>query len=118
VDSPEQLEGLQRVGRVVAETIAAVRQAAVPGVTTKQLDVAARSGLRPPRRALRAHPSYGYPGAICLSFDCEVVRGIPGTRRLQAGQLLSIDVAAELGGFHADSATTVASGKSPAVLGH
>jgi methionyl aminopeptidase len=111
VDSPEQLEGLQRVGRVVAETIAAVRLAAVPGVTTKQLDVVARDVFD--RHGARSGPilTYGYPGAICLSVDCEVVHGIPGTRRLQVGQLLSIDVAAELGGFHADSATTVAVGQ-------
>jgi methionyl aminopeptidase len=107
VDTPEQLDGRGRVGRVVAETIAAVRRAAVPGVTTGELDALAKAELD--RRGARSGPilTYGYPGSICLSVDDEIVHGIPGSRRLREGQLLTIDVAAELDGYHADAATTV-----------
>jgi methionyl aminopeptidase len=107
VDTPEQLEGLRRAGRVVAEAIAAVRRAAVPGVTTGQLDAVAQAVFD--RRGARSGPilTYGYPGAICLSVDDEIVHGVPGPRPLEEGQLLTIDVAAELDGFHADAATTV-----------
>ena len=110
VDTPEQLEGLKRVGRVVAETIAAVRRAALAGVTTAQLDAIAEDVFE--RHGARSGPilTYGYPGSICLSVDDEIVHGIPGSRMLRAGQLLTIDVAAELDGFHADAATTVAVG--------
>lgn len=113
VDSPEELEGLERVGRVVAETVAAVRDAAVPGVSTKELDAVAQSVFD--HYGARSGPvlTYRYPGAICLSVDSEIVHGVPGSRRLRAGQLLTIDVAAELAGFHADSATTVAVGPVP-----
>jgi methionyl aminopeptidase len=110
VDTPEELDGLSRVGRVVAETIAAVRRAAVSGVTTGELDALAEAELD--RRGARSGPilTYGYPGSICLSVDDEIVHGIPGSRRLREGHLLTIDVAAELGGYHADAATTVAVG--------
>ena len=95
VDTPEQLDGLKRVGRVVAETIAAVRQAALPGVTTAGLDAIAEAVFE--RHGARSGPilTYGYPGSICLSVDDEIVHGIPGSRTLRAGQLLTIDVAAE-----------------------
>jgi methionyl aminopeptidase len=113
VDSPEQVDGLKRVGRVVAETIAAVRRAAAPGVTTGDLDAVAQEVFD--RWGARSGPvlTYGYPGAICLSVDSEIVHGIPGTKRLRRGQLLSIDVAAELDGFHADAATTIPIGQVP-----
>ena len=108
VDTPEQLDGLKRVGRVVAETIAAVRRAALPGVTTAELDAIAEGVFE--RHGARSGPilTYGYPGSICLSVDDEIVHGIPGSRTLRAGQLLTIDVAAELDGFHADDAVEAA----------
>ncbi len=113
VDSPEQVDGLKRVGRVVAETIAGVRRAAVPGVTTGDLDAVAQGVFD--RWGARSGPvlTYRYPGTICLSIDTEIVHGVPGFKRLREGQLLTIDVAAELDGFHADAATTVAIGQVP-----
>src|SRR5918999_6350525 len=113
VDTPEQLEGLRRVGRVVGETIAAVRRAALPGVTTGELDALAEVEFE--RHGARSGPilTYGYPGSLCLSIDDEIVHGIPGTRRLREGELLTIDGAAELDGFHADAATTIAVGEPP-----
>jgi methionyl aminopeptidase len=111
VDTPEELEGLKLAGRVVAETIAAVRDAAVPGVTTAELDAVARVVFE--RHGARSGPilTYDYPGSICLSVDDEIVHGVPGARVLREGQLLTIDVAAELAGFHADAATTIAVGE-------
>jgi len=113
VETPEELEGLRRAGRVVAAAIAAVREAARPGVATRALDRVAEDVFE--RAGARSGPvlTYGYPGAICLSVDEEIVHGVPGPTRLRAGQLLSIDVAAELDGFHADAATTVAIGEVP-----
>ena len=51
--------------------------------------------------------TYGYPGSICVSVDDEVVHGIPGLRILEKGQLVTLDVAAEVNGYHADAAVTV-----------
>jgi methionyl aminopeptidase len=111
VDSPEQLESLRRAGRVVAATLQAMRAAAVPGVTTAELDALAARVLAD--HGARSGPilTYGYPGAVCLSVDDEVVHGIPGPRRLRDGQLLTLDVAAELDGYHADAAVTIPVGR-------
>jgi methionyl aminopeptidase len=107
VDDPEQLEGLLAVGRVVAATLAELRRAVAPGVTTRELDEVAAGCFRD--AGARSGPilTYGYPGSICISVEDEVVHGVPGSRVLREGQLVSLDVAAELGGYHADAAVTV-----------
>jgi methionyl aminopeptidase len=115
IDDPEELEGLRRIGSLIRETLELLRGAVRPGVTTGELDARASDFLT--SRGARSGPilSYGYPGFICVSVDDEVVHGIPGQRTLRAGQLVTVDVAAELDGFHADAATTVAVGEiSPA----
>ena len=106
-DRPEDVAGLRRTGRLVAQTLAALTRAVAPGVTTKRLDqiaaeIFAQSGAR-------SGPilTYGYPGSICVCVDDEVVHGIPGPRVLRDGQMVTLDVAAELDGYHADAAVTV-----------
>jgi methionyl aminopeptidase len=110
IETPEQLQRLRAAGAVVAATIDALRRAVRPGVTTGELDRLA-AGIFAAAGA-RSSPilTYDFPGSICLCVDDEVVHGIPGPRVLRAGQLLTIDVAAELDGYHADAATTVAVG--------
>jgi methionyl aminopeptidase len=107
VDTPEQLEGLKQVGQLVALTLRSLRNAIAPGVTTGDLDAMARSIFA--AHGARSGPvlTYGYPAAVCISVDDEVVHGIPGARRLRPGQLVTLDVAAELDGYHADAAITV-----------
>jgi methionyl aminopeptidase len=107
VDTPEQLAGLRRAGRVVAATIAALRAAVAPDVSTAELDALAAETFA--AAGARSGPilTYRYPGSVCLSVDDEIVHGVPGARRLREGQLITLDVAAELDGYHADAATTV-----------
>ncbi|HEU4656101.1 MAG TPA: type I methionyl aminopeptidase [Capillimicrobium sp.] len=110
VDSPEDLEGLRRAGAAVAATLRAVRRLVRPGVTTAELDAAAAAELR--RHGARSAPAlvYDFPGAICISVGDEAVHGIPGARRLRAGDLVTLDVTAERDGFFADAAVTVVVG--------
>ena len=110
VDTPEQLEGLRRAGRVVAATLSALRGAVAPGVTTSELDRVAAEMFA--AHGARSGPilTYGYPGSVCLSVEDEIVHGVPGRRRLRAGQLITLDVAAELDGYHADAAITIGVG--------
>jgi len=110
VDSPEQLEGLRRAGRLVAATLKALRSAVRPGITTGELDALAADLFA--ADGARSGPilTYDYPGSICVSVDHEVVHGIPGPRSLREGELVKLDVAAELDGYHADAATTVTVG--------
>ena len=107
VDTPEQLEGLKRAGKLVAATLRALRGAVAPGVTTRRLDEVARDMFA--KHGARSGPilTYGYPGSICVCVDDEVVHGIPGSRILRPGQVVTLDVAAELDGYHADAAVTV-----------
>jgi methionyl aminopeptidase len=107
VDTPEQLEGLKRAGRVVAETLRSLRRAVAPGVTTGELDELAEEIFAAHGAQSGPILTYGYPGSICVSVDDEVVHGIPGRRVLQRGELVSLDVAAEVDGYHADAAVTV-----------
>src|SRR5215217_5975053 len=103
IQSQQDLDALKRVGRVVAETIAAARARLCPGTTTAELDgigeeVFARHGARSAPRQ-----TYGFPGCICLSVNDEAVHGVPGERVLRAGDLVKVDVTAELDGYVADA---------------
>ena len=105
VDTPEQLKGLRRAGRVVAQTLQVVKAAVAPGVSTGELDRIA-ADVPCASHGARSGPilTYGYPGSICISVDDQVVHGIPGERVLRAGELVTLDVAAEVDGYHADAA--------------
>jgi methionyl aminopeptidase len=107
IRTAEELAALERAGRVVAETIAEVRRRLVPGMTTAEVDAIAEEVFA--RHGARSAPrdTYGFPGCICLSVDDEAVHGIPGERVLREGQLLKVDVTAELGGFCAAACETM-----------
>jgi methionyl aminopeptidase len=110
IESPEQLQALRAAGRVVAEALAAMRRAVRPGVTTLELD---RLGAKVFRRSgARSGPQvdYGFPGVTCISVNDEAVHGIPSRRRLRDGDLVKLDVTAELDGFYADACITVSVG--------
>jgi methionyl aminopeptidase len=107
IGSQRDLIELQRVGRVVARALAAMKRAARPGVTTAELDAVGAEVLK--RHGARSAPAveYGFPGCACISVGDEVAHGVPGARRLQAGDVIKLDVTAELGGYVADAAITV-----------
>jgi methionyl aminopeptidase len=111
----EQLEGLRRIGALIAAALAHLRASVRPGISTQELDDLAATYLM--ERGAQSGPilTYDYPGFICISVDDQVVHGIPGPRVLREGELVTLDIAAELDGFHADAATTVGVGRvSPA----
>lgn len=111
VDTPQELEALKAAGRIVAETLRSMRREVRAGITTAQLDDV---GARVFRRA-GAHSGpqrdYGFPGVTCISVNDEAVHGIPGRRRLRRGDLVKLDVTAELDGFYADACVSVAVGR-------
>jgi methionyl aminopeptidase len=99
-------------GRVAADVLARLVAAVAPGVATGDLDALARELLRD-RGAASAFLGYrGFPAAICVSINEEVIHGIPGSRRIAAGDLVSLDVGVLLHGFHGDTAATVPVGVS------
>ena len=107
ISSKEDIAGMCRVGQVVGLTIREMKAAARPGMTTAELDRIGADSLR--RHGARSAPreAYDFPGFTCLSVNEEVVHGIPGPRRMQPGDVLKIDVTAEMGGYVADAAVTV-----------
>lgn len=108
IESEADYRGLRAAGRVVAETLRRVRARTRAGVTTGELDALAAACLR--EHGARSGPvlDYGYPAAICISVNEEAVHGVPGDRMLSPGDLVTLDVTAELDGYYADAAVTVA----------
>ncbi len=105
--SEREIQYLREAGRIVALALRAVRQAVAPGVTTQDLDEIARE-LIVAHGAIPAFKGYGgFQGNICASVNEEVVHGIPGPRRLQEGDIISIDCGAICNGYYGDSAVTI-----------
>lgn len=103
IETEEDLEALKRVGAIVAETIREMRKAVQPGVRTSDLDdlgrqVMERHGARPAPTLL-----YKFPGATCISVNEQAAHGVPGNYQLKSGDLINIDVSAELDGYFADA---------------
>jgi methionyl aminopeptidase len=99
---------MREAGRLVGEVLTELAAAVVPGVTTADLDEMAERRIR----AAGARPAFkgyhGFPATICASVNDEVIHGIPSrSRALRAGDVISIDVGAELGGYYGDSAVTL-----------
>jgi methionyl aminopeptidase len=115
--SPREIALLRQAGRVAAEALQLVGERAKPGVTTGELDSLAEEHIRS-RGAEPAFKGYvvadvgfPYPASICASVNEEVVHGIPGSRQLKEGDIVSIDVGTRLNKFHGDVAATFAVGR-------
>ena len=107
ISSQSDLAGMQRVGQLVARTIAHMRAAVRPGMTTAELDAAGAQFARSHGARSAPQLAYDFPGFTCLSVNDEIVHGIPGARVLHDGDVVKLDVTLELDGFMADSAVTV-----------
>lgn len=99
----DELEGLQRTGRIVANTLKAMAAAMEEGMTTAELDRIGRTLLEKEGAEPAPEATYGFPGATCISVNEEIAHGIPGGRRLSRGDLVNIDVSASKDGFFADT---------------
>jgi methionyl aminopeptidase len=110
VRSQEEIAKMRRAGQVVAEMHAKCREAARPGVTTRDVDQVARDVLE--RRGARSNflNYHGFPAVICASPNNMIVHGIPGDYVLEEGDILSIDCGAIIEGYHGDAAITVGIG--------
>lgn len=107
ISSKEDLAGMTLVGRLVGEALREMKAAARPGMTTAELDGVGAAWMR--RQGARSAPqmTYGFPGFTLISVNEQIVHGVPGPRRLEPGDVVKIDVTAELGGYIADAAVTV-----------
>ena len=109
--SPQEIEKMKKAGKVVGNTLDALRKVAKAGMTTLELDEIARDLINQ-EGAIASFKGYnGYPAHACISVNDQVIHGIPGTRVLLEGDIVSIDLGAIVEGYHGDSAITFPIGK-------
>ena len=108
IESEQDMLGLLRIGKIVGLALQEMQKSVRPGMTTAELDGIGANFLK--RHGARSAPQlvYGFPGVTCISLNEEAAHGIPGARAIKAGDLVKIDVTAELDGYMADAAVTVA----------
>ena len=105
--SPAELRLMVAPGLATAASLAAVRAAIAPGVTTLELDAIAEKAIRDLGGVPNFMKEPGYRHTICASVNEAVVHGVPNDRALEPGDIISIDSGAEVGGWNGDAAITV-----------
>lgn len=110
IKSPSEVEKMRRAGKVVYGTFEALKPYIKAGVSTKELDTIAREFIL----SQGAKPSFlnynGFPASICASVNNVVIHGIPGNDKIKDGDIISLDIGAEVDGYHGDAARTYAVG--------
>ncbi len=108
IKTPGQFALMREAGLVVARMLHAAAAAAEPGISTAELDAIAEREMRAAGARSSFKGYHGYPATICTSVNDQIVHGIPDPEvRLAAGDVLSIDAGAIVGGWHGDAAVTV-----------
>jgi methionyl aminopeptidase len=114
IKSPQEIATLREAGRINARALETVRLLIRPGVTTAELDAAAEEVIRKHGAVptFKGYPGpYPYPASICVSINEQLVHGIPGKRKLQSGDVVSIDCGSTFEGFVGDSALSIGVGE-------
>lgn len=109
--SPDEIAKMRAASRIVSDVLEQLRAAVEPGITTRELDELAEREIRS-AGAVPAFKGYrGFPATLCVSVNEEVIHGIPSRRKLQEGDIVSLDMGVKLDGFFGDSAITVPVGR-------
>lgn len=103
IESQNDIDGLKEIGKIVALTINEMKRHTRVGITTKELDDIGERILKSHGAVSAPQITYNFPGNTCISVNHEVAHGIPGNRIIQPGDLINIDVSAELCGYFADA---------------
>jgi len=111
IKTPKEIDGIRQAGAIAVEVFRALAVAVEPGVSLKQLERVCDDSIR----SSGAEPTFlgyrGFPSAVCLSVNEEVVHGIPDQRKLEEGDILKVDVGVTKDGCIADAARTFEVGK-------
>lgn len=116
VKSPREIALMRESSKIVAEVLALIGERVRPGVTTGELDGIAEEYIRS-RGGVPAFKGYGhdrrnlFPGTLCVSIDDVVVHGIPGQQKIEEGQIVSVDVGVNKGGYFGDGARSFPVGR-------
>src|SRR6478735_1064849 len=108
IESEDQLDKLRAIGRLVAQTLAAMGKALEPGMTTRELDELGRALLEAEGARSAPEVTYNFPGATCIPVGPDCAHGIPDATVIKAGDLVNIDVSAELDGYYGDTGASCA----------
>ncbi len=106
-DSQKDIEYLKAIGRICAETLRKMMNATRAGMTTRELDEIGRALLDAEGAKSAPQMTYGFPGTTCISVSPVIAHGIPSDRVLREGELIHIDVSAELEGYYADTGASM-----------
>lgn len=106
-DSQNDIESLKAIGRICAETLRKMINAARAGITTRELDEIGRTLLEAEGARSAPQVMYNFPGATCISVSPVIAHGIPDGHILREGELIHIDVSAELDGYYADTGASM-----------
>jgi methionyl aminopeptidase len=107
----EEVGYIRKSSLLVGKTLAAVASQLKPGITTAELDALAEKFIRDNGAVPSFKGYHGYKHTLCISVNEEIVHGIPGSRIIQDGDLVSVDCGVYMNGFHGDSAYTFPIGK-------
>lgn len=110
VTNDAQLNGLKRAGRAVAAAREAMLAAVRPGITTLELDRIGERTLTEHGAVSAPRRMYNFPGGTCVSVNACVAHGIPGDTILKEGDIVNVDVSAELDGYYSDTGATMVVG--------
>lgn len=111
IKSPQEVAIMRQAGKIVAAVLQKLREEIRPGIKTRQLDSVAMSELQKYGAKASFKGYRGFPAHLCVSVNDEIVHGIPGERRLDEADIVSLDFGAIVNGFHADGAITVGVGR-------
>ncbi|HEX7535125.1 MAG TPA: M24 family metallopeptidase, partial [Syntrophales bacterium] len=101
---PEEIEKMRASNCIVAEILNTLKEKVRPGITTGELDICSEELVRK-RGAVPAFKGYmGYPNSLCISVNSEVVHGLPSSRVLVEGDIVSLDFGAYYKGYYGDAA--------------
>ena len=106
IESEEDVAALRRIGRIVSVVLQQMLDAAEPGMTTLELDSLGERLLEGHGARSAPRLTYDFPGATCISINEQAAHGIPGDRVIRPGDVLNVDVSAELDGYFADTGGT------------
>lgn len=106
-DSQKDIQHLKAIGRICAETLRRMMDATRAGMTTRELDEVGRAFLETEGARSAPQVMYKFPGATCISVSPVIAHGIPNGHVLQEGELIHIDVSAELDGYYADTGASL-----------
>lgn len=112
IETKQDIEQLKIIGKIVSDTLKLMMKEAKPGMTTAELDEIGRAFLEATGAKSAPKLVYNFPGTTCISLNEDIAHGVPNGTKLKEGDLVNIDVSAELNGYFADTGGSFVVGKS------